>query len=73
MASEDPDTDYIYYRYPLRFPGQYFDNETRLHYNYFRDYDPGTGRYCKRSDQAAGASISTSTPLVIDFSHRLVA
>ena len=29
----------------LRFAGQYFDGETRLHYNYFRDYDPGTGRY----------------------------
>ncbi|MCP4043727.1 MAG: RHS repeat-associated core domain-containing protein [Gammaproteobacteria bacterium] len=26
-------------------PGQYFDNETGLHYNYFRDYDPSTGRY----------------------------
>jgi uncharacterized protein RhaS with RHS repeats len=26
----------------LRFPGQYFDQETGLHYNYFRDYDPGT-------------------------------
>ena len=30
---------------PLRFPGQYFDPHTGLHYNYFRDYDPGTGRY----------------------------
>lgn len=29
----------------LRFPGQYFDQETGLHYNYFRDYDPRTGRY----------------------------
>ena len=29
----------------LRFPGQYFDSETGLHYNYFRDYDPSTGRY----------------------------
>ena len=29
----------------LRFPGQYFDEETGLHYNYFRDYDPGIGRY----------------------------
>ena len=29
----------------LRFPGQYFDGETNLHYNYFRDYDPATGRY----------------------------
>jgi len=29
----------------LRFPGQYFDVESGLHYNYFRDYDPTTGRY----------------------------
>lgn len=26
-------------------PGQYYDSETNLHYNYFRDYDPTTGRY----------------------------
>ncbi|MGY1580075.1 RHS repeat-associated core domain-containing protein [Streptomyces sp. MN13] len=30
---------------PLRFPGQYADPETRLHYNYFRHYDPETARY----------------------------
>ncbi|MBL1287320.1 RHS repeat protein [Streptomyces sp. For3] len=30
---------------PLRFPGQYFDPETGLHYNYFRHYDPTTARY----------------------------
>ena len=29
----------------LVLPGQYFDQETNLHYNYFRDYDPTTGRY----------------------------
>jgi RHS repeat-associated protein len=29
----------------LRFPGQYFDSETELHYNYFRDYNPVVGRY----------------------------
>ena len=27
------------------FPGQYFDTETGLHYNYHRDYDPSIGRY----------------------------
>lgn len=30
---------------PLRFPGQYADPETGLHYNYFRYYDPETARY----------------------------
>ena len=32
-------------RINLRFPGQYFDEETRLHYNHFRYYDPQIGRY----------------------------
>jgi RHS repeat-associated protein len=31
--------------FPLRFPRQYLDKETNLHYNYYRDYDPSTGRY----------------------------
>ncbi|MEU3529769.1 DUF6531 domain-containing protein [Streptomyces sp. NPDC038707] len=30
---------------PLRFPGQYADAETGLHYNYFRYYDPETACY----------------------------
>jgi len=29
----------------LRFAGQYYDEETRFHYNYNRFYDPDTGRY----------------------------
>lgn len=29
----------------VRFPGQYYDQESGLSYNYFRDYDPSTGRY----------------------------
>jgi RHS repeat-associated protein len=32
----------------LRFPGQYYDQETGLHYNYFRDYNPSTGRYIEK-------------------------
>ncbi|WP_329325449.1 putative T7SS-secreted protein [[Kitasatospora] papulosa] len=30
---------------PLRFPGQYFDLETGLNYNFHRYYDPETSRY----------------------------
>ncbi|MGW4199838.1 putative T7SS-secreted protein [Streptomyces sp. NPDC004726] len=30
---------------PLRFPGQYYDPETGLHYNHHRYYDPQLGRY----------------------------
>ncbi len=44
-ANEDPDGDGAKFRYNLRFPGQYYDRETGLHYNYFRDYEPTTGRY----------------------------
>ena len=29
----------------LRLPGQYYDRETGMQYNYFRAYDPSTGRY----------------------------
>ncbi len=30
---------------PIRFQGQYFDEETGLHYNRFRYYDPGVGEF----------------------------
>ena len=34
---------------PLRLPGQRYDTETGLYYNYYRDYDPSVGIY-KQSD-----------------------
>jgi RHS repeat-associated protein len=33
---------------PHRFPGQWADAETGLHYNRFRHYDPGSGQYLSR-------------------------
>jgi len=44
-VNEDPDGDGQIVINNLRFPGQYYDAETGLHYNYHRDYDPATGRY----------------------------
>ena len=41
----DPDGDGQPYHLPLRYPGQYYDEESGLFYNYFRYYDPATGRY----------------------------
>jgi RHS repeat-associated protein len=33
------------FSFPLRFPGQYFDKETGLHYGGARDYDSGIGAF----------------------------
>jgi RHS repeat-associated protein len=43
--NSDPDGDGIAVEFNQRFPGQYYDQETGLNYNYFRDYDPAIGRY----------------------------
>ena len=44
-ANDDPDGDGVHFTLNLRFPGQYYDQESGLNYNYFRYYDPSTGRY----------------------------
>lgn len=41
----------------LRFPGQYFDQETGLNYNYHRYYDPRTGRYLKIDKYGIGKGL----------------
>jgi RHS repeat-associated protein len=41
----DVDGDGVVVDIPLRFPGQIFEAYSNLNYNYFRDYDPNTGRY----------------------------
>ena len=51
------DTQFVY---NLRFPGQYYMPETGLNYNYFRDYDPQTGRYIESDPIGlAGGSLTT--------------
>ena len=45
----------------LRYPGQYFDAETATHYNYFRDYNPQTGRYTTSDPIGLRGGINTYT------------
>jgi RHS repeat-associated protein len=43
----------------LRFAGQYFDVESGLHQNYFRDYRPGVGRYLERDPIGLSGGINS--------------
>ena len=45
FVDEDPQGSGQTFGYNLRFPGQYYDPEAELAYNYHRDYDPELGRY----------------------------
>ena len=59
QAQQDPDQDGIATDIPLRFAGQVFDADTGLHYNYFRDYDPWTGRYIQSDPIGLGGGLNT--------------
>jgi RHS repeat-associated protein len=45
--------------YNIRFPGQYYQAETGLNQNYFRDYDPQVGRYGESDPIGLKAGINT--------------
>jgi RHS repeat-associated core domain len=42
---QDPDKDDTAFVFDIRLPGQRYDAATGFNQNYFRDYDPATGRY----------------------------
>jgi RHS repeat-associated protein len=47
------------FEFPLRLPGQYADKETNVFYNYFRDYDPGIGRYVQSDPIGLDGGLNT--------------
>ncbi|BBL60897.1 type IV secretion protein Rhs (plasmid) [Methylomonas koyamae] len=59
LANEDPDKDGKAFVYNLRFPGQYYDQLTGLHYNGFRDYDPKIGRYIESDPIGLNGGLNT--------------
>ena len=58
-AQTDPDGNGVAYTFNLRYPGQYYDEDTGLHYNYFRDYDPSTGRYLQSDPIGLAGGVAT--------------
>jgi len=44
---------------PIRFAGQYLDEETGLHYNRFRYYDPQAGRYVSQDPAGLSGGMNT--------------
>jgi RHS repeat-associated protein len=76
--NEDADGDGSTLVFDMRFPGQRYDSSAGLNYNYFRDYDPTTGRYVESDPIGLSGGNSTygyaaASPLMYDDPDGLIA
>ena len=58
-VNTDPDNNSTDVVFNMRFPGQYHDEESGLHQNFYRSYDPETGRYLKRDPIGIEGGVNT--------------
>jgi RHS repeat-associated protein len=68
--NEDVDGDGTNVTNNLRFPGQYADGETGLHYNMARDYQPGIGRYVEADPLGLDGGINTYAYAILNPCRR---
>lgn len=59
MPDQDHDRDGVSLVLDMRFPGQRYDSVIGMNYNYFRDYDPATGRYIQSDPIGLKGGMST--------------
>ncbi|MBX3595643.1 RHS repeat-associated core domain-containing protein [Sphingomonas sp.] len=76
--NEDVDGDGTAFVFDMRFPGQRYDSATGFNYNYYRDYDPTTGRYLESDPLGLNGGNSTygygdASPLMYSDPDGLIA
>jgi len=59
QPNQDPGNTGTSFVLNLRFPGQYYDQETGLAQNWFRDYNSATGRYVESDPIGLGGGMNT--------------
>jgi len=59
VVNEDVDDDGELVEFNLRMSGQYYDVESGFYYNYFRYYDPETGRYITSDPIGLAGGVNT--------------
>ncbi|WP_137939193.1 RHS repeat-associated core domain-containing protein [Chitinivorax sp. B] len=59
LPDQDADKNGSQFVYNLRFPGQYWDHGIKLSHNWYRTYNPETGRYIQSDPIGLGGGLNT--------------